>query len=256
MFSYTWSRLWGNYTGLTTTDQIDGGTTGRASPDTTRSFDEPFYYFTSAGKSNAGPLPTDRPNTFKGNVYYTMPWKGMTSTFGLFQVAYQGSPMTSASEVGIGNTQPIEDTYLFGRGNWVNVSQDATGAVTIGNPYARRTPWYTQTDANFNHAFKVNKNNEREVFSFQATLTNLLNQRAVVSYWETMASYWNPSESIHYPGGAATRIRWCSFLSGRRNWIQRRRDWTHQRSSAPVRRELRVRAAKHLAARACDSIGS
>jgi hypothetical protein len=27
MFSYTWSSLWGNYTGLTTTDQIDGGTT-------------------------------------------------------------------------------------------------------------------------------------------------------------------------------------------------------------------------------------
>ncbi len=193
MFSYTWSRLWGNYTGLTTTDQIDGGTTGRASPDTTRSFDEPYYYFTAAGKSNAGPLPTDRPNTFKGNVYYTMPWKGMTSTFGIFQVAYQGSPLTSASEVGIGYTSPIEDTYLYGRGNWVNVSQDATGAVTIGNPYARRTPWYTQTDANFNHAFKVSKNNEREVFSFQATLTNLLNQRAVVSDWETFASYWNPS---------------------------------------------------------------
>ncbi len=199
MFSYTWSRLWGNYTGLTTTDQIDGGTTGRASPDTTRSFDEPFYYFTSAGKSNAGPLPTDRPNTFKGNVYYTMPWKGMTSTFGLFQVAYQGSPMTTASEVGIGNTSPIEDTYFLGRGNWANVSQDATGAITIGNPYARRTPWYTQTDANFNHAFKVNKNNEREVFSFQATVTNLLNQRAPVSYWETMASYWNPSG--FFPGG-------------------------------------------------------
>ena len=52
MFSYTWSRLWGNYTGLTTTDQIDGGTTGRNSPDTTRSFDEPFYYFGANGKSN------------------------------------------------------------------------------------------------------------------------------------------------------------------------------------------------------------
>ncbi len=28
MFSYTWSRQWGNYTGLTTTDQIDGGAGG------------------------------------------------------------------------------------------------------------------------------------------------------------------------------------------------------------------------------------
>ncbi len=80
MFSYTWSRLWGNYTGLTTTDQIDGGTTGRNSPDTTRAFDEPFYYFGANGKSNDGPLPTDRPNALKGNVYYQMPWKGMTST--------------------------------------------------------------------------------------------------------------------------------------------------------------------------------
>jgi len=51
MFSYTWSSLRGNYTGLTTTDQTDGGATGRDSPDTTRAFDEPFYYFGTNGKS-------------------------------------------------------------------------------------------------------------------------------------------------------------------------------------------------------------
>ncbi|MGC2450319.1 MAG: TonB-dependent receptor, partial [Candidatus Sulfotelmatobacter sp.] len=194
MFSYTWSSLWGNYTGLTTTDQIDGGTTGRASPDTTRSFDEPFYYFTYQGKSNSGPLPTDRPNAVKGNVYYTLPWKGMSSTLGLFQVAYQGSPVTTASEVGIGYTSPIEDTYVFGRGKWANITQDPnTGALTFGNPYDRRTPWYTQTDANFMHTFKVNKNNEHQTLQFTATVQNLLNQRAVVSYWQTFSSYWNPS---------------------------------------------------------------
>ena len=76
MFSYTWSSLWGNYTGLTTTDQIDGGTTGRASPDTTRSFDEPFYYFGLMASRNTGPLPTDRPNAVKGNVYYTLALEG------------------------------------------------------------------------------------------------------------------------------------------------------------------------------------
>ena len=101
MFSYTYSSLWGNYTGLTTTDQIDGGTTGRNSPDTTRAFDEPFYYFGANGKSTNGPLPTDRPNTFKGNAYYNLPWKGMTTTFGLFQVAYEGSPMSSFTDVGL-----------------------------------------------------------------------------------------------------------------------------------------------------------
>ncbi len=188
MFSYTWSSLWGNYTGLTTTDQIDGGSTGRNSPDTTRSFDEPFYYFTYAGKSGNGPLPTDRPNTFKGDVYYSLPWKGgtNTTTFGLFQVAYQGSPISSYADVGLAYPQyiPLESTYIAGRGKWIPATADpTTGAVTLGTPYNRRTPWYTQTDFNLQHSIKVNKNNERQVLGFNATFTNLLNQHAVTSYW-------------------------------------------------------------------------
>ena len=49
------------------------------------------------GKSNAGPLPTDRPNAVKGNVYYTLALEGYDINLGLFQVAYQGSPVSSAS---------------------------------------------------------------------------------------------------------------------------------------------------------------
>jgi Carboxypeptidase regulatory-like domain len=194
MFSYTWSRLWGNYTGLTTTDQIDGGVTGRNSPDTTRSFDEPFYYFGANGQSNDGPLPTDRPNTFKAYGYYTLPWKGdfrnNTTTFGLFQVAYQGSPMSSYADIGASEPQgfsapdPFESTYIFGRGKWVNTTTDSFGNIIFGTPYNRRTPWYTQTDFNLQHSIKVNKSNEHQVMSFNATFTNLLNQRAVTSYWE------------------------------------------------------------------------
>ena len=210
MFSYTWSSLWGNYTGLTTTDQIDGGNTGRNSPDTTRSFDEPFYYFGANGKSTNGPLPTDRPNVFKGYAYYTLPWNGRfrnnTTTFGIFQVAYQGSPMSAFADVGtaIGNGSgapfPYEATYVFGRGNWVNVTQDpATGALNFGAPYARRTPWYTQTDFNLSHSIKVNKNNEAQVLGFNATFTNLLNQRAVTSYWEGFNSNYLGTPLL--PGG-------------------------------------------------------
>jgi hypothetical protein len=193
MFSYTYSSLWGNYTGLTTTDQIDGGTTGRNSPDTTRSFDEPFYYFGANGKSNDGPLPTDRPNALKGYVYYTLPWKGRvnTTTFGLFQVAYQGSPVSSFSDVGLANGQsPFEATYVFGRGMWDNVTQNGTTGVNFGTPFSRRTPWYTQSDANISHSIKVNKSNEAQVLSFNATLTNLLNQHAVTSYFEGFNSNW------------------------------------------------------------------
>ena len=203
MFSYTWSSLWGNYTGLTTTDQIDGGTTGRNSPDTTRSFDEPFYYFGANGKSNNGPLPTDRPNTFKGNVYYQLPWKGNTNTttFGLFQVAYQGSPMSSFTDLGLASGEtPIEGTYIFGRGQWVNATTDpTTGTIDFGTPYSRRTPWFTQTDFNLQHAVKVNKNNEHQVLSFTATLTNLLNQRNITSYWGGFNSNSNAS-FLQIPG--------------------------------------------------------
>jgi hypothetical protein len=195
MFSYTWSSLWGNYSGLTTTDQLDGGATGRNSPDTTRSFDEPFYYFTYKGTSANGPLPTDRPNALKGNIYYAKPWKAGTTTFGLFQVAYQGSPVSSWADIGLGLAGgPIEGTYIWGRGNWVNATVDpASGITTLGNVYARRTPWYTQTNANFVHSFKVNKNNEAQQLSFQATAINLLNQHSVVSYWQGLNSDYNSS---------------------------------------------------------------
>ena len=45
--------------------------------------------------------------------------------------------------------------------------------------YTRRTPWFTQTDSNFAHMFKVNKNNEHQTLSFKATVQNLFNQRAL-----------------------------------------------------------------------------
>jgi hypothetical protein len=216
MFSYTYSSLWGNYTGLTTTDQIDGGTTGRNSPDTTRSFDEPFYYFGANGRSNNGPLPTDRPNAFKGFAYYTIPWKGNTNTttIGLFQVAYEGSPMSSYTDIGTGGSTPIEATYIFGRGQWVNATADpTTGAVTLGAPYSRRTPWYTQTDLNLGHAIKVNHNNEHQILSFNATLTNLLNQHAVTSYWEGFNSNYFDS-ALYPPGNCPTAGSPCNITNG------------------------------------------
>jgi hypothetical protein len=188
MFSYTWSRLWGNYTGLTTTDQIDGGNTGRNSPDTTRSFDEPFYYFGANGKSNDGVLPTDRPNVFKGYVYYQLPWhwKGNSTTFGLFQAAYQGSPVSSYIDLaGMFSIGVSEATYVFGRGKWVNMSTDANGNITLGTPYYRRTPWFTQSDLNIAHQIKFG---ERQAVSFSANAINVLNQRAVTAYYQGMNS--------------------------------------------------------------------
>ena len=188
MFAYTWSRLWGNYTGLTTTDQNDGGQTGRDSPDTTRAFDEPFYYFTAAGTSINGPLPTDRPNTFKGYVYYSQPWnKTQTTTIGLLQVAYQGSPVSTYADLGYANgVDPVEATYIYGHGKWANVSTDPSGNITVNGVTERRTPWYTQSDLNLKHEMKINKNKEQQMVAVEATISNLFDQRAVTSYNESL----------------------------------------------------------------------
>ena len=197
MVSYTYSSLWGNYTGLTTTDQSDGGVTGRNSPDTTRAFDEPFFYYGANGKSNNGRLPTDRPNVLKGFGYYTLPWKHQTTTIGLVENILQGTPLASYIDVG-GATygEPYEAVYPWGRDQWVNVSTDSQGNITLGSPSLRRTPWYTQSDLNVAHQIKVG---DHENISFEATALNVLNQRAVVANFESIDS-WQYQVPIN-PGG-------------------------------------------------------
>jgi hypothetical protein len=191
MFSYTWSRLWGNYSGLTSSMQEDGGG-GRNAPNNSRAFDEPMFSWTAQGTSNAGRLPTDRPNTFKGYVYYEIPWmRRMTTDLGIFQVLYQGTPETSFMDVG--ESGPLYalagggySTNIIGRGNWMDVTQDpTTGAITFGAPHLQRTPWYIQTDFNFQQNYKLT---ESKSLMFSATFQNLFNERSVTAVNESIDS--------------------------------------------------------------------
>ena len=191
MFSYTYSRLWGNYSGLTSAMQEDGGG-GRNAPNNSRAFDEPMFSWSAFGKSSSGLLPTDRPNTFKGYAYYELPWiRKLTTDLGIFQVFYQGTPENSFMDVG--SAFPYYflagggySTDIVGRGNWVNVSQDpTTGLITFGPPHVQRTPWYMQTDFNFQQNYKVA---ESKTLSFSATLQNLFNQQSVTAVNESISS--------------------------------------------------------------------
>ena len=135
MFSYTYSRLWGNYTGLTSSDEADGGG-GRNSPNNSRSFDEPQFSWNDNGGSSSGLLPTDRPNTFKGYTYYELP-EG--------KHVHQQTSASSRSSTGLARNHlygcglrlaagawPVD---VVDRGKWVDVTQDpTTGAVTVGTP--------------------------------------------------------------------------------------------------------------------------
>jgi hypothetical protein len=205
MFSYTYSRLWGNYTGLTSSDQADGGG-GRNAPNNGRAFDEPFFSWNANGQSSSGLLPTDRPNTFKGYTYYELGWmRHFTTQFGIFQVLYQGSPLTSYLDAGFafatgfnvpnaGGAFPVD---VVNRGKWVNVTQDpATGAITVGSPFTRRTPWYNQTDFNLTQNYKIS---ESKTVGFSATIVNLLNERSVTQLNGNITSGFNAN--FIAPGG-------------------------------------------------------
>ncbi|MGH9497705.1 MAG: carboxypeptidase regulatory-like domain-containing protein [Terriglobales bacterium] len=193
MFSYTYSKLRGNYTGLTSSDISDGQSGGRSSPNNSRAFDEPYFQWNAFGDSSSGLLPTDRPNTFKGYAYYELSWmKKFTTDFGIFQYLYSGSPITSYLDVGAGNGGWA--VQAWDRGKYVTETRDpVTGFLTVGSPETKRTPWYTQSDFNLAQNYKLG---EQKVISFSATFSNLFNQRAVTAYYADMTSLAVPNQYI------------------------------------------------------------
>ena len=210
MFSYTYSSFRGNYNGLTSADEADGGG-GRNAPNNSRAFDETYFSFDAYGRSDAGKLPTDRPNAFKGYAYYMLDeGHKLATTFGIFQDAYSGTSQNSFLNVGYsiaagGNFGQFA-VYPEGRGKWVDVTQNpTTGVITVGNAYVKRTPWFTQTDFNIKQSFKVT---EGQSVSFDATFTNLLNQHEVTAYYGSIdtayeSQFITPGGLPFYYGGEA-----------------------------------------------------
>src|SRR4029077_8708561 len=79
--AYTWSRLTGNYSGLTDTEILDANG-GRHNANNNRSFDLPEMQYTASGKVLDGPLPTERPNTLTMTGYYRLKWWKLNSVLG------------------------------------------------------------------------------------------------------------------------------------------------------------------------------
>ncbi len=149
--SYTYSRLYGNYSGTANSDE-----SGRSDPGVSRAFDLPYYYFDASGsqKNVLGPLGTDRPHTFKLFGTYELKTKAGSTFFGLTQVAYSGTPDSTTV---IYLSAP---TFPYGRGD-------------LG-----RTPVYTQTDLGLHHEARIT---ERMKVKFEADIRNLFNQAAAIS---------------------------------------------------------------------------
>ncbi|HWR35499.1 MAG TPA: TonB-dependent receptor [Clostridia bacterium] len=223
--SYTYSRLRGNYSGLTDTDITDGNG-GRHSPNNHRAFDQPQLQFDSHGNIIDGPLSTDRPHALKMFGWYRLKWWGQETTLGLTQSAFSGTPITTCWPT-LGTTSSC--VYVEGRGNWVDLhalpgsyQPDSTKAnfcdtcgnlVSDGIQHGRRTGVFSQTDMSFNHSFRVSKNHENQRLGFEWTVSNLLNQRNVLSVFNTPfagGGIATPKD----PAVPETGVDWKAFLNG------------------------------------------
>ncbi|CAN5615492.1 TonB-dependent receptor [soil metagenome] len=157
--SYTYSRLFGNYAGLASSDEA-----GRTSPNVNRNFDLPFIGFTAQGQPDNGRLPTDRPHSFKFSGAYTYDWGGNNSTeLSGFTVAQSGTPRTTR--------------FTF---------EGVTGQILNSRGDLGRTERFTQTDLALSHKYRFGRDN-RVTMSFDIDVLNAFNEANVITHFDTIS---------------------------------------------------------------------
>lgn len=172
--NYTYSRLYGNYSGLASSDE-----NGRTSPGVNRFFDLPYIGFTYQGNTDDGLLATDRTHVVNSYGAYIFDWmdsKTHSTELSYFQTFQSGTPQTTLVAFHSTGT-PIP---FYGRGD-------------LG-----RTPMFSQTDFAVTHKYKFGRDN-RFTLAFDVNVLNLLDQKTVTSVFNTLSAV-NVSEGTLCPG--------------------------------------------------------
>jgi carboxypeptidase family protein/TonB-dependent receptor-like protein len=154
--NYTYGRLFGNYSGLASSDEVNNGN-GRTSPAVNRFFDYAINGFTALGEPDNGFLATDRRHVFKAFGGYSFNRWGSdahATDLNFFFTAQQGTPQTT----------------------FVTVSATSLPLSKRGD--LGRTPALTQTDLSLTHHFKFK---ERYSMAFDFNVLNAFNQNTVTS---------------------------------------------------------------------------
>ncbi|MBS1793579.1 MAG: TonB-dependent receptor [Acidobacteria bacterium] len=152
--NYTYSSLYGNYSGLASSDE-----NGRLSPGVNRFFDLPWVGWTASGRPDNGKLATDRPHVFKASGTYTFNWwksKVHSTDLTFFTTAQSGTPITTFVDV-------------FG----LLIPETARGDKG-------RTPLFTQTDFSLTHKYRFGRDN-RFGIAFDLNILNMFNEANVLS---------------------------------------------------------------------------
>lgn len=183
--NYTFSRLYGNYSGLSNSDQVRTQTTGssfsaaqdpsgqilREAGNLGRGWDNAETLFDSNGNLDVkGGLPADRPHVIKLFSSYTA---SFGTTLGFFQYAGSGTPMSTS----VVTTNQAE-VFVNGRGD-------------MG-----RTPFLTQTDLLISQDLKVINST---TLRLELNMLNVFNQntaRHIFNYYNRGAGSPRPSSAI------------------------------------------------------------
>lgn len=168
--NYTVSRLFGNYSGLSSSDEPHL-VNGRLSPGVSRAFDLPFIGFTAYGNFDNGLLATDRPHVFNVFGAYSFDWmksKSNVTDLGIFQTITSGTPQTSS---------------IFG-------ASTVTPQIYLARGDLGRSPTYTQTDFSATHRYKFGTDH-RYTLAAEINFLNLFDQKTVTGVYTTV----NPSSA-------------------------------------------------------------
>lgn len=151
--NYTLSRLYGNYSGLSQSDEA-----GRTSPNVGRNFDYPVMAFDQNGEVVVGRLGTDRPHQFKAQLVYSLPFG---TDIGLNQFMSSGVPVSREVAVVAPNNFPVQ--YL-------------------GRNSDGRTDMLMQTDLQLMHRFRFGGARSVDLI---LNVLNLFDQDAVTDVFKT-----------------------------------------------------------------------
>lgn len=179
--NYTLSRLYGNYSGLASSDEAHL-LSGRLAPGVSRAFDLPHIGFTAMGEPDNGRLATDRPHVF--NIYgaYIFDWRGSKSNsteVSAFQTVTSGTPQT---------------TSIFG-------ASTITPQIFLKRGDLGRSPTFSQTDLNLTHRYRFGSDN-RFTMAFDFNVLNLLDQDTITGYYPTInASAGGGANAANLAGG-------------------------------------------------------
>ena len=177
-FSYTWSRLTGNYSGLASSDEY-----GRVGPNLERYFDLWHLAYTKELEMQDGPLQTDRTHAFKFYGAYSLPF-GLT--LGGVVNAVSGTPITEEWIVG------ARGYYPFNR-----ASMGRTPFLWFANVYAE---YNLNLGGRYTLQFSLNIDNLLNVDIARRTYSCLTRGEVSVTEEELLTKAWDlPADFLRDP---------------------------------------------------------